>query len=373
MPSVSAPLQPVDPAEVGRALADTAESEPSLAITQFAGPEVLSARELARRWRAATGSHAVPVRLPATRSLRAGGLTNPARGAARSPSTQWLRMNDLAERVEALRPRLLRLAYGQLGSLAEAEDVVQEAWLRLQRVDADEIRDLEGWMTPRSRGSRWTRCARRGSGARPTSARGCPSRSSRRGRPGGARDARRGGEPRAARRARVAVGVRARGVRPPRRLRLRVRRGRRRARRLPGRGPPARLAGAQGGRGAPAALPRHARPAARADHRVRPGRAEGDMDGCSSAAPRRRLHQRRRRRRHRGAQAARGRRPGRPRDGRAGRQGRQTFEIVDVNGSPACSATPRRHPHRDRRSPSTTGGSSRSTSSATRRSCGGSP
>jgi RNA polymerase sigma-70 factor (ECF subfamily) len=55
-------------------------------------------------------------------------------------------VNDLAERVEALRPRLLRLAYGQLGSLAEAEDVVQDAWLRLQRVDAEEIRDLEGWL-----------------------------------------------------------------------------------------------------------------------------------------------------------------------------------------------------------------------------------
>lgn len=55
-------------------------------------------------------------------------------------------MTGLAERVEELRPRLLRLAYGQLGSMAEAEDVVQEAWLRLQRVDADEIRDLEAWM-----------------------------------------------------------------------------------------------------------------------------------------------------------------------------------------------------------------------------------
>ena len=53
----------------------------------------------------------------------------------------------LAERFEALRPGLLRLAYGQLGSLAESEDVVQEAWLRLQRVDADEIRDLKGWLT----------------------------------------------------------------------------------------------------------------------------------------------------------------------------------------------------------------------------------
>ena len=64
LPSVGAPLQPVDPAEVGRALADTAECEPSFAITQFAGPEVVTVRELAHRWRAATGSHAVPVRLP---------------------------------------------------------------------------------------------------------------------------------------------------------------------------------------------------------------------------------------------------------------------------------------------------------------------
>src|SRR3954464_12235351 len=53
----------------------------------------------------------------------------------------------LAERFEELRPGLIRLAYGELGSLAEAEDVVQEAWLRLQRVDADEGRDLRAWLT----------------------------------------------------------------------------------------------------------------------------------------------------------------------------------------------------------------------------------
>src|SRR4051794_25344025 len=54
---------------------------------------------------------------------------------------------ELADRFETLRPRLLRLAYGQLGSIAEAEDVLQDAWLRLQRVDPDEIRDLHGWLT----------------------------------------------------------------------------------------------------------------------------------------------------------------------------------------------------------------------------------
>src|SRR4051812_19867136 len=53
----------------------------------------------------------------------------------------------LADRFEALRPRLLRIAYSHLGSVAEAEDVLQDAWLRLQRVDSEEIRDLPGWLT----------------------------------------------------------------------------------------------------------------------------------------------------------------------------------------------------------------------------------
>jgi RNA polymerase sigma-70 factor (ECF subfamily) len=48
---------------------------------------------------------------------------------------------------EALRPQLRRLAYSQLGSLAEAEDVVQEAWLRLQRTDRAAIANLRAWLT----------------------------------------------------------------------------------------------------------------------------------------------------------------------------------------------------------------------------------
>lgn len=47
---------------------------------------------------------------------------------------------------EELRPRLVGVAYGLLGSVAEAEDVVQEAWLRLQRSDIDAIEDLTGWL-----------------------------------------------------------------------------------------------------------------------------------------------------------------------------------------------------------------------------------
>ncbi|MDQ3678145.1 MAG: RNA polymerase sigma factor SigJ [Actinomycetota bacterium] len=56
-------------------------------------------------------------------------------------------MSDLAEQFEDQRPRLLRLAYSQLGSLVEAEDVVQEAWLRLERTDATGIEDLGAWLT----------------------------------------------------------------------------------------------------------------------------------------------------------------------------------------------------------------------------------
>lgn len=54
----------------------------------------------------------------------------------------------LAREFEAQRPRLLRLAYASTGSLAEAEDCVQEAWLRLERADGrDTIRDLGAWLT----------------------------------------------------------------------------------------------------------------------------------------------------------------------------------------------------------------------------------
>ena len=52
-----------------------------------------------------------------------------------------------AERFAQARPRLLRLAYSELGDLGEAEDVVQEAWLRLERADADAIENLDGWLT----------------------------------------------------------------------------------------------------------------------------------------------------------------------------------------------------------------------------------
>ncbi len=54
---------------------------------------------------------------------------------------------SVAERFARARPRLLRLAYSELGDLGEAEDVVQEAWLRLERSDVEAIENLDGWLT----------------------------------------------------------------------------------------------------------------------------------------------------------------------------------------------------------------------------------
>jgi RNA polymerase sigma factor (sigma-70 family) len=53
----------------------------------------------------------------------------------------------LAARFEEHRPRLRALAYRMLGSLAEADDAVQDAWLRVGRADAGEIDNLGGWLT----------------------------------------------------------------------------------------------------------------------------------------------------------------------------------------------------------------------------------
>ena len=53
----------------------------------------------------------------------------------------------LADRFEEHRGHLKAVAYRMLGSLAEAEDAVQETWLKLSRSDADGIQNLGGWLT----------------------------------------------------------------------------------------------------------------------------------------------------------------------------------------------------------------------------------
>jgi RNA polymerase sigma factor (sigma-70 family) len=55
--------------------------------------------------------------------------------------------NGLTERFEENRSRLRAVAYRMLGSLSEAEDAVQEAWLRLNRIDTATVDNLGGWLT----------------------------------------------------------------------------------------------------------------------------------------------------------------------------------------------------------------------------------
>jgi len=56
--------------------------------------------------------------------------------------TDWL-----AERFQAARPRLQRLALRMLGSSAEADDALQESWLRVDRAGVESVANLEGWLT----------------------------------------------------------------------------------------------------------------------------------------------------------------------------------------------------------------------------------
>jgi RNA polymerase sigma-70 factor (ECF subfamily) len=55
---------------------------------------------------------------------------------------QWL-----AQRFEEHRPRLRAVAYRMLGSLSEADDAVQDSWLRFSRAGASEVENLGGWLT----------------------------------------------------------------------------------------------------------------------------------------------------------------------------------------------------------------------------------
>lgn len=56
--------------------------------------------------------------------------------------TEWL-----ADRFEERRPRLRAVAYRMLGSFTEADDAIQDAWLRVSHADAAEVENLDGWLT----------------------------------------------------------------------------------------------------------------------------------------------------------------------------------------------------------------------------------
>src|SRR6187397_1518356 len=53
----------------------------------------------------------------------------------------------LAEQFEEHRPHVRAVAYRMLGSVNEAEDAVQESWIRLSRTDVSAVANLRGWLT----------------------------------------------------------------------------------------------------------------------------------------------------------------------------------------------------------------------------------
>src|SRR6516225_476102 len=92
------------------------------------------------------GPGAQPENLP-------GRVTNggPGTSCGQGDSWTWVqRMTEqgwLAEQFERTRPHLEAVAYSMLGSVTEAQDAVQEAWLRLGRSDTGAIEDLRAWLT----------------------------------------------------------------------------------------------------------------------------------------------------------------------------------------------------------------------------------
>jgi RNA polymerase sigma-70 factor (ECF subfamily) len=55
--------------------------------------------------------------------------------------------NSKVERFEAARAHLVAVAYRMLGSVSEADDAVQDAWIRLNRADTSAVDNLDGWLT----------------------------------------------------------------------------------------------------------------------------------------------------------------------------------------------------------------------------------
>src|ERR687896_249833 len=79
----------------------------------------------------------------------------------------------LAKRFEEHRSHLRAVAYRMLGSLSEADDALQEAWLRLSRSDTSNVENLGGWLPGRRETAREPR-APPGAGIGPGSRRRSP-------------------------------------------------------------------------------------------------------------------------------------------------------------------------------------------------------
>src|SRR5690348_9565117 len=88
----------------------------------------------------------MPVATVAYALLRGGNVTQ--NSSMPSSAAEFEAQEFEAQEFEAQRPHLLAVAYRMLGNRAEAEDAVQEAWLRYAKVrSGGQIHDLRGWLT----------------------------------------------------------------------------------------------------------------------------------------------------------------------------------------------------------------------------------
>src|SRR5690606_17923987 len=85
-------------------------------------------------------AHPVPADVHGTGGRCAGGGVMPQPDHAQEE-------NRLAEHFDRQRLRLRTLAYRMLGSTSEADDAVQDAWLRLRRAEISGIENLDAWLT----------------------------------------------------------------------------------------------------------------------------------------------------------------------------------------------------------------------------------
>jgi uncharacterized protein YbjT (DUF2867 family) len=95
LPSGRVVLQPVDPAEVARVLADLIERGPGESRIEFAGPEILTLGQLARQWASSRHARRLLVPLPPLgqtgRALRSGALTSSSAPRGELTFAGWLR------------------------------------------------------------------------------------------------------------------------------------------------------------------------------------------------------------------------------------------------------------------------------------------
>src|SRR4051812_43081688 len=79
--------------------------------------------------------------------LRRSGVDRQCHDGSRGKKVTVAEHDWLVDRFEAQRSHLRAVAYRMLGSTGEADDAVQEAWVRLNRSDTGAIENLDGWLT----------------------------------------------------------------------------------------------------------------------------------------------------------------------------------------------------------------------------------